>query len=102
MDIPIKLYSDELRFTTIGPVELESYNVTRLDSNTIFIQNLSFINKSLSKIISSVSVNVRSTNKCFVLIDGEKKLDDLLPQSKVTMGGGFLLRIKIVYWILSK
>ncbi len=93
VDIPLKFYYNDLKFTTVGPIILNSYNVTRLDANTIYLHNLSFTNKSDSKVVPSVYINAQSSNEYVTLIDGKKSLGNLNPQSTKKMNGGFLFNI---------
>ena len=93
IDIPEKFFYNYLRFTTVGPIVLDSLKVTRLDSNTIFLHNLFFTNKSLSSVIPSVSVTAKEVNNCVTVMEGPKNIGNVNPQTSIQMSGGFLLKI---------
>ena len=67
IDIPTEFFYDNLRFTTVGPVVLDSLKVTRLDSNSIFLHSLFFSNKSLSTVVPLVSVKAQSIDSCITI-----------------------------------
>ena len=93
IDIPTEFFYDNLRFTTVGPVVLDSLKVTRLDSNSIFLHNLFFSNKSLSTEIPLVSVKAQSVDNCITTNGGKKDLGNLNPQTTIKMSGGFLFNL---------
>jgi hypothetical protein len=93
IDIPMEFFYDNLRFTTAGPVVLDSLKVTRLDFNSIFLHNLFFSNKSLSTEIPLVAVKAQSVDNCITTNGGKKDLGNLNPQTTIKMSGGFLFNL---------
>jgi hypothetical protein len=88
-DIPSKLFYNNLRFTTAGPLVVNSYNITRIDSNRIFISNVSITNNSQSVAIPLVSVRAKSLNNCIITNELKKELGDVNPQETKLVSEGY-------------
>jgi len=93
IDIPSKFFYDNLRFTTTGPVVVDSFTVTRIDSNRIFIHNIFFTNKSSSATVTSLSAKAKNVDGCATTNDGQKLLANLNANTTIKMAGGYFFDI---------
>ncbi len=73
-------YTRELtKFTTAGPVVMDSLKVTRIDSNTIVLQDIYISNKSESITINGIQVKPKSIDSCATTGSGIRNLGSLDP-----------------------
>jgi len=92
-DIPSRLFYNKLRFTTAGPIEVDTFRVTRLDSNKIYVHNILFSNKSNEYKIPDVSVKIKNISAGAVSNDNVKAIGSLNPGEIRTLSGGYVLDI---------
>ena len=93
IDIPSNLFYNNLKFTTAGPIEVDTFRVTRLDSNNIYIHNILFSNKSSNCKIPDVSVRIKNISAGATSNDNVKAIGILNPGEIRSLSGGYVLDI---------
>jgi len=94
IEIPSNFYYQEkLKFTTAGPVVLDSLKVTMLDSNTIVLHEIYISNKSESITINGIQVKPKSIDSCATTGSGIRILGNLNPGETRKLFGTYSFNI---------
>lgn len=93
IDIPSKFFYNELKFTTVGPLTVDTFRVTRLDSNNIYVHSILFNNESDGYKIPKVSARIKIISAGTLSNDNEKTIGSLNPGEKRTLSGGYIIDI---------
>ena len=94
-DLPVvagALFKFNLTLNAGGPVVLDSYNVTRIDSSRIYLHDIFITNKGQIR-MSSLSGQVKSVDSSAVSNDHRQSLGSLNPQATMKMPGGYFFDI---------
>jgi CubicO group peptidase (beta-lactamase class C family) len=84
---------DLTKFTTAGPVAMDSLKVTRLDSNTLVLHDIYVTNKGESININGIQVKSKSIDSCATTESGIRHLGNLNPSETRKLFGTYSFNI---------